>query len=89
MMKKTASLCLLATALASTVSAQEGAVPKGVPHLDHVLVIMMENHAYAQVVGNPNDPFVNKYARSVNFATNYFAVGHPSLNELSRNRRRL
>jgi hypothetical protein len=40
---------------------------------------MMENHAYAQVVGNPNDPFVNKYAKSVNFATNYFAVGHPSL----------
>ncbi len=40
---------------------------------------MMENHAYNQVVGNPNLPFTNKYAASVNSARNYFAVGHPSL----------
>ena len=38
------ALCLLAGAV-SSVSAQEGSVPKGVPHLDHVFVIMMENHA--------------------------------------------
>jgi hypothetical protein len=61
------------------VSAQEGSVPKGIPHLDHVFVIMMENHAYKQVVGNPNMPFTNQYANSVNSARNYFAVGHPSL----------
>jgi phospholipase C len=79
MMNKAAILCLLAASVAGAASAQEGAVPKGVPHLDHVFVIMMENHAYAQVVGNPSDPFVNKYAKSVNSAKNYFAVGHPSL----------
>jgi hypothetical protein len=60
-------------------SAQEGSVPKGVPHLDHVFVIMMENHAYKQVIGNPNMPFTNQYANSVNSARDYFAVGHPSL----------
>ena len=79
MKKKAAVLCLLAASVAGVASAQQGAVPKGVPHLDHVFVIMMENHAYAQVIGNPNDPFVNKYAKQVNSATNYFAVGHPSL----------
>src|ERR1700675_5155425 len=79
MMNKAAILCLLAASVAGAASAQEGAVPKGVPHLDHVFVIMMENHAYAQVIGNPNDPFVNKYAKSVNSTRNYFAVGHPSL----------
>ena len=79
MIKKAVALTLLASVLASAALAQEGAVPKGVPHLDHVFVIMMENHAYDQVVGNPNDPFVNKYAKAVNAATNYFAVGHPSL----------
>jgi phospholipase C len=79
MKKKVVIMCLLAAGLASAASAQEGAVPKGIPHLDHVFVIMMENHAYDQVIDNPNDPFVNKYAKSVNFATNYFAVGHPSL----------
>ncbi len=79
MMNKAAILCLLAASVAGAASAQEGAVPKGVPHLDHVFVIMMENHAYAQVIGNPNDPFVDQYAKSVNSAKNYFAVGHPSL----------
>lgn len=79
MKKKVVFFCLLAASLAGVVSAQEGPVPNGVPHLDHVFVIMMENHAYAQVVGNPNAPFVNNYIKSANFATNYFAVGHPSL----------
>ncbi len=74
-----AALCLLATSTVCSLSAQEGSVPKGVPHLDHVFLIMMENHAYNQVIGNPNLPFINKYATSVNSARNYFAVGHPSL----------
>jgi phosphatidylinositol-3-phosphatase len=79
MQNKAGILCLLAASVAGAASAQQGAVPKGIPHLDHVFIIMMENHAYDQVVSNPNDPFVNKYARTVNSATNYYAVGHPSL----------
>jgi hypothetical protein len=59
--------------------AHEGDVPKGIPHLDHVFVIMMENHAYGQIVGNPSAPFTNKYMQSANASTNYFAIGHPSL----------
>ena len=58
--------------------ANEGAVPKGVPHLDHVFVIMMENHSYSQIVGNPNTPFANHLFSTANVATNYLAVGHPS-----------
>ena len=74
-----AILGLSATAFLGTMFAGEGAVPKGVPHLDHVFVIMMENHGYSQIVNNPNAPFTNHYARSANAATNYFAVAHPSL----------
>jgi phosphatidylinositol-3-phosphatase len=55
-------------------------VPKGVPRLDHVFVIVMENHGYSQIIGNPNTPFANQYAKSANSATNYFAIAHPSLN---------
>ena len=79
MRKKTVTLILLAVALAASAFAAEGDIPKGVPHLDHVFVILMENHAYRQIVGNPNAPFVNSYMKSANTATNYFAVGHPSL----------
>ncbi len=43
MKRKLATMCLLALACASTVFAAEGPVPAGIPHLDHVFVIMMEN----------------------------------------------
>ena len=79
MTKKAATLGLVMILLVSTMFAGEGAVPRGVPHLDHVFVIMMENHGYSQIVNNPNAPFTNKYARAANSATNYFAVAHPSL----------
>jgi phosphatidylinositol-3-phosphatase len=77
-MKKIAMLALW-TALASSLFAAEGPVPKDVSHLDHVFLIMMENHAYGQIVGNPNAPFANQLSKSANSATNYFAIGHPSL----------
>lgn len=79
MIKKIATVCLFAVALAGALSAQEGPTPRGVPHLDHVFFIMMENHSYGQVVNNPDEPFVNQYARFANAATNYFAIAHPSL----------
>ncbi|HYL84779.1 MAG TPA: alkaline phosphatase family protein [Candidatus Angelobacter sp.] len=76
---KGAAACLLATMIVSPGFANEGKVPKGVPRLDHVFVIMMENHGYNQIIGNPDTPFANSYAKSSNSATNYFAVAHPSL----------
>jgi hypothetical protein len=79
MFKKAAMAGLLAGALAATISAQEGKVPKGVRHLDHVFVIMMENHGYNQIVNNPSAPFINHFAKSGNTAKNYFAIAHPSL----------
>lgn len=79
MKKKTATLGLVLCFLASTTFAAEGPVPQGVPHLNHVFLIMMENHGYSQIKGNPNAPFINRLARSANSANNYFAIGHPSL----------
>ena len=72
---------VLAASVAASVMAAEGPVPRGVPHLDHVFVIMMENHGFQQVVNNPTMPFINSLIskKKVNLATNYFAVGHPSL----------
>ena len=69
----------ISAALAATAFANEGQAPTGVPHLNHVFLIMMENHGYSQILNNPNAPFLNQYAQAANLATNYFAVGHPSL----------
>jgi hypothetical protein len=79
-MRRKAALCLVAASLATAGFAQQEH-PSGIPHLDHVFLIMMENHGYQQVIGNPNEPYLNSLitAGKVNLATNYFAVGHPSL----------
>ncbi len=77
-MRSVAAL-LAAASLVSPAFANEGQVPKGVPRLDHVFVILMENHGYKQIIGNPNAPFANEYANSVNSGRNYFAIAHPSL----------
>jgi hypothetical protein len=70
----------LAASVAATSSfANTGPVPTGVPRLNHVFVIMMENHGYKQIAGNPNTPFINAYMKSSNLATKYFAIAHPSL----------
>jgi len=80
MLRNAAALGLVAAALATAAFAQEERV-HGIPRLDHVFVIMMENHGYQQVIDNPNEPYLNSLITNnkVNLATNYFAVGHPSL----------
>jgi hypothetical protein len=79
-MKRTAAaLGLLVSTVTGPAMAREGEVPGGIPRLDHVFIIMMENHGYGQIINNPNAPFINKYAKSANLGTNYFAIAHPSL----------
>ena len=75
--KSTAFALSIAALSASSMLAQDK--DRGVPRLDHAFVILMENHHYSQIIGNANAPFINSYAKSANLATNYFAVGHPSL----------
>ena len=58
--------------------AEQGPVPTGIPYLEHVFVIMMENHAYGQIAGNPQAPFINSLMMKANLAVNYYAIAHPS-----------
>jgi phosphatidylinositol-3-phosphatase len=69
---------MMALSAAGSAHAAEGPVPQGVPPLEHVFVIMMENHAYGQIAGNLQAPFINSLMTSANLATNYFAIAHPS-----------
>jgi len=69
---------VVALMAAGSAGAVQGPVPTGIPRLDHVFVIMMENHAYGQIAGNPQAPFTNALMAKANLATNYFAIAHPS-----------
>jgi hypothetical protein len=73
-------LLALATVASLTLpaAAAQGPVPAGVTPLKHVFVIMMENHAYGQIAGNPQAPFINYEMANANLATRYYAIAHPS-----------
>ena len=50
----------------------------GVPAYDHIMVVVEENHGFADVIGNPAAPNLNYLANRFGLATNYFGVSHPS-----------
>jgi phosphatidylinositol-3-phosphatase len=50
----------------------------GGPRLDHVFIIMLENHEADHVIGDPNTPFITSLARQYGVATKYYGVTHTS-----------
>jgi phosphatidylinositol-3-phosphatase len=46
--------------------------------LDHVFIIMLENHAADHVIGDPAAPFITSLATTYGQATDYFGVTHTS-----------
>jgi phosphatidylinositol-3-phosphatase len=47
-------------------------------HLDHVFVIMLENHSQSSVIGDTNAPFITALASTYATADQYYGVTHPS-----------
>jgi phosphatidylinositol-3-phosphatase len=78
--KEVKKFALILLGLAWVGATFAGEIPTTtIPPLDHVFLIMMENRSYDKIIGNSDLPFINRYANSASLATNYFAVGHPSL----------
>ena len=60
-------------------SASSNRVAVGtVPRPDHVVVVVMENHSYGEVIGNPAAPYINALASTGASFTASTAVTHPS-----------
>ncbi|MCW3475507.1 hypothetical protein OL599_13060 [Rhodovastum sp. RN2-1] len=49
-----------------------------VPAYSHIVVVMMENHNYDQIIGNAQAPYINALANGGALLTNYDALVHPS-----------
>ena len=63
--------------LAATLLAQRASAAP--PRYDHVVIVIEENHAYSQIIGNTtNAPYINTLANQGVSFTNYFAITHPS-----------
>ncbi|MGH3257490.1 MAG: alkaline phosphatase family protein [Streptosporangiaceae bacterium] len=55
-----------------------GGFPGFGPRLDHVFIIMLENHAADHVIGDPAAPYMTYLANTYGQATDYFGVTHTS-----------
>ena len=45
----------------------------------HVVVVVMENKLYSNIIGSSSAPYENSLAQQCGLATNYYGVTHPSL----------
>jgi len=54
------------------------AVAASIPAPTHVIVVMEENHAYAEIIGSGQAPYINTLATQGALFTNSFAITHPS-----------
>ena len=62
---------------ASTTLRPEPAL-HSVPRFAHIVVVVMENHGYSDVVGNSQAPYLNSLAQQGFSLTQSYAVTHPS-----------
>jgi phosphatidylinositol-3-phosphatase len=77
-------LLILATQLgcagvSSSQTPPPSKTPAGVPVVEHVFILIDENHSYNDVIGNPAMPYLNSLASKYAVATQYYADTHPSL----------
>jgi acid phosphatase len=59
---------------------EERWVPSPIPRPAHVVLVVEENHAFSQIIGSPDAPYINALAASPNAAlfTQSFSLTHPS-----------
>ncbi len=72
--------CLLA--IACSCSATHSSTPLALPgnqQIKHVVVVVEENHSFAEVIGNSAMPYLNSLASSYGLATQYYGDTHPSI----------
>jgi acid phosphatase len=53
--------------------------PTPTPAIQHVFIVVMENHGYNLVWNTVDTPYITQLGNAYARATNYHAVGHPSL----------
>jgi acid phosphatase len=72
------SLLATVTCLVTSLMIAPTATAATVPTPDHVVVVVMENHAYSQIIGSSSAPYLNSLATGGANFTQSFAVTHPS-----------
>ena len=73
-----ATLLLAVGSLLSPLSVANAGTAGTIPRYSHIFVIIEENHTTDEIIGNPAAPTFTRLAKQYGFASNYFAIRHPS-----------
>ena len=71
-------LALLVAAVGAVAGVRERAGAATIPVLDHVIVVVFENHSFSQIIGSSSAPYINSLANGGANMTNFHAETHPS-----------
>lgn len=69
---------VLAVSVVAFIAVGHKPVRVMLPTYQHAFVIVLENHGYTDMIGNPNAPQINRLAQMYGVATHYYGVTHPS-----------
>ncbi len=69
---------VMPSATASASATGSAARAGGVPRPAHIVVVVLENHGYSQIIGSPDAPFLNQLANRGALFTHSYAITHPS-----------
>ena len=61
-----------------TISKNSTPADRAIPHYKHIFTIVAENKGYAQIIGSPNAPRINQFAKTYGLASNFYGEVHPS-----------
>jgi acid phosphatase len=73
-----AAATVLGLAAAPADASQTPGTRAAPPKPDHVIIVMMENRGYHNIIGSSNAPYLNSLAKQGALFTNSFALTHPS-----------
>jgi acid phosphatase len=59
--------------------ARQRAAGNVTPTFSHIFTVVLENKEYTTIVGKSDAPYLNSLVSSYGLATQYYAIGHPSL----------
>ncbi len=52
------------------------------PHYQHIAVILMTDHGYSNIIGNPHAPTINALAKQYGLASRYYSTSDPDVADI-------
>jgi hypothetical protein len=73
-------LLTLLTSIPFRITSQAAVVQKAASKykVDHIVIVVEENHSYREIFNNPNAPYMNQLMKNGANLINHYAIEHPS-----------